>query len=344
MRGPRGELFRTYRAGQAKIPAYLEDYAYLSEGFLALFTATHEPRWQQAARALTDEQIRLFWDEQSKGFYFTSTDHEALIARTRNAFDAVLPSANAVSVRNLIRLASLCGEPRYRELARQTLEAFAPALAKAPRSLPVMALALQEYLDNPDFRGSHVRSKADANLEETTVLQASGDDAPTNSVPTNRNTTVTAKAYLSVDKLPPGGTCRFVVYVAIRDGWHINMNRVAADWQVPTELTIASKQGVTIAKLSYGPGRTTQLPGIQGPMTVYEKAAEIRGVLAVPAESAGNPDDLQFLLKYQACNAKGECLPPARVKLTGRVQIAPNLQSIHAANANLFPKLPPAGR
>ncbi|HEV8066256.1 MAG TPA: DUF255 domain-containing protein [Planctomycetaceae bacterium] len=343
MRGPRGKLFRTYRAGQAKIPAYLEDYAYLSEGFLALFAATHEPRWQQAARALTDEQIRLFWDEQSKGFYFTSTDHEALIARTRNAFDAVLPSANAVSVRNLIRLTSLCGEPRYRDLARQTLEAFAPALAKAPRSLPVMALALEEYLDNPDFRGSHVRSKADANLEETAVLQASGDDAPTNSVPA-RNTTVTAKAYLSVDKLPPGGTCRFVVYVAIKDGWHINMNQVAADWQVPTELTIASKQGVTVAKVNYGPGRATQLPGIQGPMTVYEKSAEIRGVLAIPAESAGKPDDLQFLLKYQACNAKGECLPPAKVKLTGRVPIAPNLQSVHAANPNLFPKLPPAGR
>ena len=80
--------------------------------------------------ALTDEQIRLFWDEQSKGFYFTSKDHEALIARTRNAFDAVLPSANAVSVRNLVRLASLCGEPHYRDLARQTLEAFAPALTR----------------------------------------------------------------------------------------------------------------------------------------------------------------------------------------------------------------------
>src|SRR5580704_7708246 len=106
----------------------LADDAYLSEGFLALFTATHEPRWQEAARALIDEQIRLFWDEQSKGFYFTSKDHEALIARTRNAFDAVLPSANAVSVRNLIRLASLSGDAHYRELARQTLEAFAPSL------------------------------------------------------------------------------------------------------------------------------------------------------------------------------------------------------------------------
>src|ERR1700730_435147 len=75
---------RPISPGKPKIPAYLEDYAYLSEGFLALFTATHEPRWQEAARALIDQQIRLFWDEQSKGFYFTSKDHEDLIARNRN--------------------------------------------------------------------------------------------------------------------------------------------------------------------------------------------------------------------------------------------------------------------
>jgi uncharacterized protein YyaL (SSP411 family) len=343
MRSPRGELLRTYRVGQAKIPAYLEDYAYLSEGLLALFAATHEPRWQQAARALTDEQIRLFWDDQSKGFYFTSKDHEALIARTRNAFDAVLPSANAVSVRNLIRLASLCGESRYRELAQQTLEAFAPALAKAPRSLPVLALALEEYLDNPDFRASRSRSRADANLEETSVLQASGDDAPrTNSVP-SRSTTVTAKAYLSVDKLPPGGTCRFVVYVSIKDGWHINTNQVAEDWQIPTELTVISKQGVTVAKLSYRGEKMAQLPGQQRPMAVFEKSAEIRGVLVVPAESAGKPDNLQFQLKYQACNAE-KCEPPAKIKLAGKVEIAPNLNSVQARNPNLFPKLPPAGR
>jgi uncharacterized protein YyaL (SSP411 family) len=344
MRSPKGELLRTYRAGQAKIPGYLEDYAYLSEGLLALFAATHEPRWQQAARSLTDEQIRLFWDEQSKGFYFTSKDHEALIARTRNAFDAALPSANAVSVRNLIRLASLSGDAHYRELARQTLEAFAPSLAKAPRSLPVMALALEEYLDNPDFRASHTRSRADANLEETAVLQASGEDAPTtNSVPASRNTVVTAKAFLSVDKLPPGGTCRFVVYVSIKDGWHINTNQIAEDWQIPTELTVASKQGVTVAKLSYSPGKLTQLPGMEKPLTVYEKSAEIRGVLVVPAESAGQADNLQFQLKYQACNARG-CEPPAKVKLAGKVEIAPNLKSVQARNPNLFPRLAPASR
>jgi hypothetical protein len=239
-------------------------------------------------------------------------------------------------------LASLCGEPRYRQLAKETLEAFAPALAKAPRSLPVMALALEEYLDNPDFRATHARSRADANLEETAVMQASGEDAPP-SAP-SRNTTVTAKAFLSVDKLPPGGTCRFVVYVSIKDGWHIYTNQISEDWQVATELTVASKQGVTVAKLNYSPGKMAQFPGIQRPLNVYDKSAEIRGMLKVPAEAAGKPDDLQFLLKYQACNSKGECLPPAKVKLSGKVEIAANLRSVQARNPNLFPKLAPASR
>jgi uncharacterized protein len=335
MRGPRGELLRTYRDGQAKIPGYLEDYAYVTEGLLALFEATHEPRWRQAARSLCDAQLRLFWDEQSHCFFFTSKDHEAIIARTRNAFDAVLPSGNAVSVRNLIRLASITGEPRYRELAKECLETFAPALEKAPRSLPVTALALEEYLDNPDFRGDRGRSRTDAGLEETAVVQASGEDEP--AAPSNK--TVTAKVYLSVDQLPPNGTCRFVVFVSIKDGWHINTNQVAEDWQVPTDLTIASKQGVTAGQLSYRGAKLTQLPGVQQPVKVFEKTAEIRGVLTVPKESAGKADDLQFQLKYQACNNKGECLPPAKIKLAGRVQIAPNLQSVHAANPNLFPKL-----
>jgi len=342
MRGAHGELLRTYRAGQAKIPGYLEDYAYVAEGLLALFDATHEPRWQQAARALTDEQIRLFWDKDSHGFYFTSADHEALIARTRNAFDAVLPSANAVSVRNLLRLASLSDETRYRDLARQTLEAFAPALEKAPRSLPVMALALQEYLDNPDFR-ARTRSRADANLEETAVLQASGDDAP-RPRSAGRDTTVTAKVYLSVDKLPPGGTCRFVVYATIKDGWHINTNQVGEDWQVPTELVVVSKQGVKLKSIKYSPGKMTQLAGAQKPSPIYERTAEIRGVLSVPAEAAGQFDDLQFQLKYQACNANLECQPPAKIKLAGKVQIAANLNAVRGANANLFPQLAPATR
>lgn len=152
MRDAEGHLLRTHRADQSRLNAYLDDYAFLVQGLLALHEATRDVRWLNAARKLTDDQIKLFWDETNGAFFFTMHHHEELIARTRNAYDAVLPAGNSVSVRNLLRLASLTGNAAYRDYARKTLEVFSNELESTPRGLTNMALALAEYLDDPDFR------------------------------------------------------------------------------------------------------------------------------------------------------------------------------------------------
>jgi uncharacterized protein len=152
MRDDQKRLLRTYRSRQAKLNAYLDDYAFLVAGMLALHQATADEKWLNAARRLTDQQIELFWDEQGKGFFFTSHHHEELLARTKNAYDAVLPSGNSVSIRNLLRLASLSGQEKYRDYARETLELFAHSLQQTPRGTANMALAMGEFLDNPDFK------------------------------------------------------------------------------------------------------------------------------------------------------------------------------------------------
>ena len=151
MRDEKGRLARTYRAKQAKLNAYLDDYAFLIEGLLALHEATGEQEWLETARRLTDDQINLFWDKTGHAFFFTSHHHEALIARTKDAFDAVIPSGNSVSVRNLVRLASLSKQQKYRRYARETLEVFAANLKQSPSGMGTMAVALSEFLDDPDF-------------------------------------------------------------------------------------------------------------------------------------------------------------------------------------------------
>src|SRR5205823_2446873 len=107
LRDGQGRLQRTWRGGKAKLNAYLDDYTFLVEGLLALHQATRDDKWLNASRRLTDLQLELFWDAEQKGCYFTSHDHEAILARTKNAYDAVLPSGNSVAARNLTRLASL---------------------------------------------------------------------------------------------------------------------------------------------------------------------------------------------------------------------------------------------
>lgn len=145
-----GHLLRTYRQGKSKLHAYLVDYAFLVEGLLALHQATGDKKWLTEAQKLTDEQISLYWDKTRHGFYFTSHNHEELLARTQNGFDSVLPSGNSTSVRNLVRLAKRTGDAKYRTYAQQTLEAFAPQMREHQQrggmGMSHMALALAEFL------------------------------------------------------------------------------------------------------------------------------------------------------------------------------------------------------
>ena len=142
-------LLRTYREGAAKLNAYLDDYAFLASGLIALHRATDDDRWLSAAAAITDKQIELFWDEQSAGFFFTSTDHETLIARAKKRTDNVLPSGNGVSAANLVYLAGALPDQHYGEYAEKSLGILAEGLKdmRQSQSMPGAAIATAAWLD-----------------------------------------------------------------------------------------------------------------------------------------------------------------------------------------------------
>ncbi|TXT22317.1 MAG: thioredoxin domain-containing protein, partial [Planctomycetota bacterium] len=142
LRDEDGRLHRSYRGAASPIKAYLDDYTYLVDGLIALHLATREPKWLNAASKLTDDQLKLFWDEQNSGFFFTATDHEELLARSKDRYDSVVPSGNSVAVRNLLRLAALTKNVSYREKAELTLKAAAGSMQDSPGGFANMALAL----------------------------------------------------------------------------------------------------------------------------------------------------------------------------------------------------------
>jgi uncharacterized protein YyaL (SSP411 family) len=115
-----GRLLRTWRDGQAKLMGYLEDYACLSEGLLALYQATFEPRWFEAARDLADTFLAHFSGSDG-GFHDTADDHESLVVRPRDTQDNAVPSGSSMATTVLLRLYSLTGNPRYAEAASAAL-------------------------------------------------------------------------------------------------------------------------------------------------------------------------------------------------------------------------------
>ncbi len=147
LRDDDGHLLHTYAAGEAKIPAYLDDYAFLVDGLIALHRATGEQQWLDDAAALTDAQLALFWDERVGGFFFTSTLHEELFARSKMPTDTVTPSGNSVSAANLLYLAEALDKPEYVDRAKQCMQAAGPILAEHPTAVAQLVVAINRWID-----------------------------------------------------------------------------------------------------------------------------------------------------------------------------------------------------
>ncbi len=93
MRANDGRLLRTWSQGsEPKLNGYLEDYAFLLDGLVTLYEASFELHWIAAALDLAGVMIEQFWDAEDGACVFTGRDHEALIARTKEATDSSTPS------------------------------------------------------------------------------------------------------------------------------------------------------------------------------------------------------------------------------------------------------------
>src|SRR5262245_3402345 len=149
-----GRLLRTFAGGEAKLNAYLNDYAYLADGLLRLHRATDKSRWRDEAAAITAKQIELFSDTRVGGFFFTSSDHEALWARGKDLADNAIPSGNSVAAHNLIALAALKDKPEYLPLASKTIAAAVVATQSSPAAAPWMLTAIPALADAKRQRAS----------------------------------------------------------------------------------------------------------------------------------------------------------------------------------------------
>jgi uncharacterized protein YyaL (SSP411 family) len=142
-----GGLLRSYREGQAKLNAYLDDYAFLVDGLVAIARASGDDRWLAPAEQLNRVMLEQFWDEEGGGLYFTSRDHEELIARSKNPVDSALPAGNAVAVGNLVALSRKLDRNDLQSRAESLILSFTPAMEDVPGSMPTMAVSLAALWD-----------------------------------------------------------------------------------------------------------------------------------------------------------------------------------------------------
>jgi len=130
MTGADGRLLHGWRAGRARHPANVDDYANLCRAALALHEATGEEGFLSQARNWLAVLDRHYWDEAGGGYFFAAKDTEGLIARAKTAADSAVPAGNGSLVGVLTRLAILTGEEAYRRRAEAIVEAFSGEVAR----------------------------------------------------------------------------------------------------------------------------------------------------------------------------------------------------------------------
>ena len=144
-----GRLRRTFKDGQSKLNAYLEDYAFYASGLLDLFAANSKQGYLAKSILYTDFMLQHFWDEKEGNLFFTSDDHERLISRTKNFYDLATPSGNSMAASNLLRLYHYTQNKSYLDSAIRIMKAGSRSAAENPFGFGQMLNSIYLYVKKP---------------------------------------------------------------------------------------------------------------------------------------------------------------------------------------------------
>jgi Highly conserved protein containing a thioredoxin domain len=132
-------FFHTWKDGQAKYPAFLDDYAFLIRALIALQEVSGSLDWLTRARELTEFVIEQFSDESGTYFYYTRLGQRDVIVRKKEIYDGAVPSGNAVMAANLRYLALVYDERQWASRAQDMLARLSQTAVRYPTSFGVWA-------------------------------------------------------------------------------------------------------------------------------------------------------------------------------------------------------------
>jgi uncharacterized protein YyaL (SSP411 family) len=142
MRDGHGRLFHRFRDGELAIEAQAADYAFLIFGLLNLYQATYDLTYAEEAATLQKTMLHDFWDETDGGFFSTANKSAELPVRPKELYDGAIPSANSVSLLNLLWLARLTGDAKWDTKAHEQIRTFAGTLKSQPMAFTYFLLGV----------------------------------------------------------------------------------------------------------------------------------------------------------------------------------------------------------
>jgi hypothetical protein len=295
MRSDDGGLLRTSLGEQMGGQGFLEDYAMMIRGLLALHRATGDPKAIAWAMELTDQAQRRFWDTDRGGYFDTQEGQSDLFVRARSFYDGVIPTGNAQMVRNLVALHEATKDAAYLDAAHATIGSISGMIARSPTTAVTATHGL----------GTILRDHTVA------VTPVAPSTPPPLAVGGLSNKTVAVAVSERVVRLGEGGSATVDVMLTIRAGYHMTAPDPGSEFAVPLEI-LAIGQGFTVT-----PAWPQSHPytGPEGSVNVYS------GTVTIPVtitRTGAISSRHKVMARFQVCNDQ-VCLMPEEVLLPVKV-------------------------
>jgi len=167
-------LLRSYQDGVARIDGFIEDYGNLAAGLTALYQATFDAKYLEAAEALVQRAMELFWDESRQAYFSAPKEQKDLLCATYALQDNAFPSGASSMAEAQVVLGTLTGKPTYLDQAGRYIRRMRDELVRSPFAHGHLLLAADSFLD-----AAEVSIVGDAHGVEAFVSVVNASYAPT---------------------------------------------------------------------------------------------------------------------------------------------------------------------
>lgn len=143
-----GNLGRCLTSNKLSGLAFLDDYAFVAEGYIALYEASLDESWLLKSKKLVDKTLASFHDSRGGMFYFTSKEQETIVARKMELTDGVMPAAASSLGHSLLTLSHYFLVEDYEKVSRQMVLNLKSQLSGAgPYTANWSRLFLRHYFE-----------------------------------------------------------------------------------------------------------------------------------------------------------------------------------------------------
>ncbi len=300
MRTPSGELLRSWRAGVGGAPGFLEDYAAMAQGLLALHDATADTKWLAAARDLLDRALTLFGERSASSIvlYDATAGAQDLFVRPRTTYDGAVPAGATIALNALVTLAARSKDPADNARAIGVLTGLSAAIAESPVGSINATRGLLGLLS----------------IDAPAIHRAAGAarpiPAPAPAAPEGSVEVFAPVERLAIRRDEPAGV---VIQVRVHEPYHINSAVPSDDPSLDlTGLRVWITNGTGVEVFAdYPTGDEFRASPGAPPIRVHRGVFELPLLLERRGEWTGQP---LLAVTFQACTDSA-CMRPTTVEL-----------------------------